>query len=49
MNTFLAAKEVAGNEINEAFDKIMDEANTDYQIIPISYWRSRGVMPINRF
>jgi hypothetical protein len=49
MNTFLAAKEAAESEFVEASDKILDESNMDYQIVFISDWRSRGVMPIKRF
>jgi hypothetical protein len=48
-DTFLAAQKTAEGEYAEVEDKIADESNTDYQIIPISFLRTKGIMPIKRF
>jgi hypothetical protein len=48
-DSFLAASAVARKKWGEVQDKIFDDIENDYQIIPISALRAAGVMPINRY
>jgi hypothetical protein len=48
-DSFLAASATALETWEEVKDKVFDDSEDDYKIIPISEMRYAGVMPIKRY
>jgi hypothetical protein len=48
-DSFLEAMAAGEIKWEEVQDKVFDETEEDYQIIPVSIWRDIGIMPIRRY